>query len=165
VLVLDARYTLVGASRLASLLRRPRRDHGEIHLVGHSVGGAAVLAYLAGWRAGLLPPPAARVRTVVTLDAAVSGLAGVWSGARRYFASASEAQLNGLNAWAAQRDIALLTAANQRDVWSHRPLSDLPYLGVRLGPASGLRVQLNGTVHGWLRRAPQFVDALWGSGE
>ncbi len=165
VLVLDARYTLVGASRLASLLRRPRIDQGEIHLVGHSVGGAAVLAYLAGWRAGLLPPPAARLRTVVTLDAAVSGLAGVWSGARRYFASASEARLNGLNAWAAQRGIALLTAANQRDVWSHRALADLPYLGVRLGPASGLRTQLNGTVHGWLRRAPQFVEAVWGTDE
>jgi hypothetical protein len=165
VLVLDARHTLAGANRLASVLTRPRIEQGEIHLVGHSVGGAAVLAYLAGWRAGLLPPPAAQLRAAVTLDAAVTGLAGVWSGALRYFAGGSEARLNGLSAWAAQRGIALVTASNQRDVWSHRALGDLPYLGLRLGPARGLRVQLNGTVHDWLRRTPQLVEALWASGD
>ena len=56
----------------------------------------------------------------------------------------------------------MLTATNERDAWSHRPLADLPYLGVRVGPAFAWRDQFNGRVHGWLRRTPEFVQAIWG---
>jgi hypothetical protein len=123
------------------------------------------LTYRAGWRAGILPPPRMRLHAALTLDAAVTGLAGVWSGAHRSLARDAGCQLNGLGAWSAEHGIALLTAANERDIWSHRALADLPYLGLRPHPCRGLRAQMNGTIHGWLRRAPQLVEAVWSAGE
>lgn len=164
VLVLDTRHTLTGVEHLARILTGGGLDHGDIHVVGHSVGGATALGYLAGWRAGLFPPPLPRLRTVITLDAAVSGPAAIWSGVRQFLARETQAGLRGLGAWTAEHDITVLTATNERDVWSHRAVSDLPYLGMRLGPSFALRAQLNGTIHGWLRRAPQFVEALWSTG-
>jgi hypothetical protein len=159
----DTRQTGAGARRLVAMLADPRLERGDVHLVGHSVGGAVVLAYLAAWRAGLLPPPRPRLRAAITLDAAVSGVAGVWSGIRGFLDDRTEPALRGLGDWAAERGIAVLTATNERDVWSHRALADLPYLGLRLGPPLALGAQLDGTIHGWLRRTPQLVEALWGS--
>jgi len=125
-----------------------------------------VLAYVAGLRAGANAMPAVRLRAALTLDAAVAGLAGAWSGAKVHLARVTGERvmgegLRGLNAWALERGIRLLTATNERDAWSHRTLADLPYLGVRLGPRFTLRGQVNGTVHGWLRRSPEFVRAIW----
>jgi hypothetical protein len=165
VVVVQARHALAGVDRLAALLQEERFAGSDVHLVGHSVGGATVLAYLAGCRAGLFAPPAARLRAAVTLDAAVEGLAGVWSGAARYLTTTTEAGLQGLGDWAGRQGIALLTACNERDIWSHRAISDLPYLGLRLGPPLALRAQLDGTIHGWLRRTPQLVEALWGAAD
>jgi pimeloyl-ACP methyl ester carboxylesterase len=135
--------------------------HGEAHLIGHSVGGAAVLRYLTGVRAGSLPAPRVRVRAAVTLDAALSGIAGVWSGARTLTGRGASEGLAGLGAWAKLQEINLITICNERDIWSHRAVDDLPYVGLRLGPPFDLGAQLNGAVHGWVRRMPQIVDALW----
>jgi hypothetical protein len=150
-----------GANQLAELLADPRMAGVAAHLIGHSVGGAAILCYLTGVRAGHLPTPAGHVRTAVTLDAAVSGFAGVWSGMRAFARRGETDALHGLGAWALQRGISLLTISNERDIWSHRAIADIPYVGLRLGPPLDLGAQLNGAIHGWLRRMPQVVEALW----
>jgi hypothetical protein len=162
-----------GIAALARLLGRlgegveEGAEAAEAHLVGHSVGGAVILAYLAGLRARAHEAPAIQLRAALTLDAAVAGLAGAWSGAKVHLARVTGERvmgegLCGLNAWALEQGIRLLTATNECDAWSHRTLADLPYLGVRLGPRFTLRGQVNGTVHGWLRRTPEFVHAIWG---
>jgi pimeloyl-ACP methyl ester carboxylesterase len=163
VLAVQVRQAGSGLAQVATLLRQRRMAGCDVHLIGHSVGGAAALAFLARSRIGALPPPLARIRTVVTLDAAVAGVAGAWSGARRCLGTRTEAALHGLGAWAARRGTAVLTACNERDVWSHRAIADLPYVGLTLGPARVLRAQLDGTIHGWLRRTPLLVEALWGA--
>jgi hypothetical protein len=163
---LQFRRAETGAERLADLLADRQLASGEAHLVGHSVGGATLLRYLAGVRAGHLPAPAGRVRAAITLDAALTGIAGLWSGMRSYLdpreldPRENEA-LAGLGAWALQQGIALITMCNERDIWSHRAIDDLPYVGFRLGPPLDLGAQLNGAIHGWLRRMPQVVAALW----
>lgn len=162
IAVLEAGDTVAATQELAACLADGRLSTGNIHVIGHSVGGAAVLAYLAGCREGRFALPGTRLRTAITLDAAVAGLAGLWSGTWRYLGARSEASLSGLGAWAAHSSVALLTACNERDLWSHRALADVPYLGLRLGPAASPRAQLNGSIHGWLRRTPQLVEALWG---
>jgi hypothetical protein len=170
----EARHVAEGIGKLTRLLGEwhaaPQAggDRGApvaAHLIGHSVGGAVVLTYLAGLRARTQSMPPVRIRAVLTLDAAVSGLAGVWSGAKtslRRVTGEGMHGLQGLNAWAADQGIRVLTTTNERDAWSHRPLADLPYLGVRVGPAFAWRDQFNGRVHGWLRRTPEFVQAIWG---
>lgn len=137
-----------------------------IHLVGHSVGGAVILTYLAELRAHPQEMPAVSLRSALTLDAAVSGLAGAWSGAKSYLHrltgnSIMGQSLLGLNQWATEQDMRVLTVSNSGDVWSHNRLADLPYLGVRLGSRLALADQLNGTIHDWLRRTPEFVEAIW----
>jgi hypothetical protein len=158
---LEFRRAEPGSERLAELLAAPHLAHGEAHLVGHSVGGAAVLRYLTGVRAGRLPAPRARVRAAITLDAAVSGIAGVWSGARTFTQRGASEGFVGLGAWAREHDINLITICNERDIWSHRAMDDLPYVGLRLGPPLDLGAQLNGAIHDWLRRMPQVAEALW----
>lgn len=158
---LDAPHIHEGVNTLIDCLADSRLRGGAVHLLGHSVGGATVLAYLAGWRAGLWPAPRLRLRSAVTLDAAVAGVAGVWSGAQRVLAATPDG-LHGMGAWAAAHGIALLTVANRRDWWSHGALGDLPYLGLRSGPRFTLRSQLNGSIHDGIRRMPQLADALWG---
>ncbi|HEV2236554.1 MAG TPA: hypothetical protein VGR57_07820 [Ktedonobacterales bacterium] len=160
---LEFRRALPGSERLAQLLASPRLAGVDAHLVGHSVGGAAVLSYLMGARAGRLPASRARVRAAITLDAALTGVAGMWSGARTFARHGAEERLDELGAWARQRGVNLLTIANERDIWSHRALADLPYVGLRLGPPLDLGAQLNGAVHGWLRRTPEVIEALWPS--
>jgi hypothetical protein len=158
---LEFRRALPGSERLAELLASPQMADMAAHLVGHSVGGAAVLRYLSGVRAGRLPAPRARVSAAITLDAAMSGVAGMWSGARTFARSGSSERLDGLGAWARQHTVNLITISNEHDIWSHRAMADLPYVGLRLGPALDLGAQLNGAVHGWLRRMPEVVAALW----
>lgn len=172
----------VGLSVLLPLLARIGRDvaerdldqaedgrtQGALHLIGHSVGGAVIVAYLAGLRARAHSAPALPLRAALTLDAAVSGLAGVWSGAKSYLHRVTGNHvmaegLRGLNGWAAEQGIWLLTASNHGDLWSHKRLADVPYLGVRLGSRLALRDQIDGTNHDWLRRTPEFVQAIWGS--
>jgi hypothetical protein len=153
--------------RLAASEASQSEPGGALHLIGHSVGGAVVVSYLAGLRARAHKPPELPLRAALTLDAAVSGLAGVWSGAKSYLnrvtgASVMGEGLQGLNDWAADQGIRLLTASNHSDLWSHKRLADLPYLGVRLGSRLALRDQFNGTIHDWLRRTPEFVQAIWG---
>ncbi|HEY7983961.1 MAG TPA: hypothetical protein VID73_07335 [Ktedonobacterales bacterium] len=155
------RRALPGSERLAELLASPRLADVETHLVGHSVGGAAVLSYLTGVRAGRLPAPRARLRAAITLDAALSGVAGVWSGARALARRGSDERLEDLGAWARHHAVNLLTISNERDVWSHRATADLPYVGLKLGPPLDLGAQVNGALHGWLRRMPEVVEALW----
>ena len=163
--IVHVRNVLDGAARLASLLdgRLDGRGAapGQAHLIGHSVGGATILAYLAALRARVFPEPVLPLRAALTLDAAVTGLAGVWSGARSYLKRMTVDGLTGLNEWATQRGVTILTATNERDVWSHRAMADLPYLGLRLGPPFALHSQLDGTIHGWLRSTPQFVRTIW----
>jgi hypothetical protein len=161
VWAIDARHVHEGVNALVSFLMDPRHRAGGVHLIGHSVGGATLLVYLTGWRAGLWPEPRLRLRSAVTLDAAVAGLAGAWSGAQRYL-SAMAGDFPGVGSWAAARGIALLTVANRRDWWSHGALADLPYLGLRSGPPFTLLAQLNGSIHDGVRRMPQLVEALWG---
>lgn len=161
VWAIDARHVHEGVNALVGILTDPRHREGGVHLIGHSVGGATLLVYLTGWRAGLWPEPRLRLRSAVTLDAAVAGLAGAWSGAQRYL-SAMAGDFPGVGSWAAARGIALLTVANRRDWWSHGALADLPYLGLRSGPPFTLRAQLNGSIHDGVRRMPQLVEALWG---
>lgn len=163
VLAVQVRQAGGGLAQVATLLRQRRMAGCDVHLIGHSVGGAAALAFLARSRIGALPPPLARIRTVVTLDAAIAGVAGAWSGARQCLGTRTEAALHELGTWAARRGTAVLTACNERDIWSHRAIADLPYVGLKLGPAHGLRAQLDGTIHGWLRRTPLLVEALWGA--
>jgi hypothetical protein len=163
VAVLQARHTGLGVRQLAALLSDWGPDQGCVHIVGHSVGGATALAYLSAWQAGTLPSPRAPIRTVLTLDAALTGLAGVWSGARQWLGDSPARGLRGLGDWAARNGIAVLTLTNERDVWSHRAISDIPYLGLRLGPRIALRAHLDGSIHGILRRAPAIAEALWGS--
>jgi alpha-beta hydrolase superfamily lysophospholipase len=156
---LNFRRAAPGAVLLAELLTDPRMTGTEAHLIGHSVGGATVLRYLMGVRAGHLPAPTARVRTAITLDAAISGIAGLWSGVDN--ATRQGETLHLLGAWARQHGISVLTISNERDIWSHRAVADLPYVGLRLGPPLDVGAQLNGAIHGWLRRMPQVVEALW----
>jgi hypothetical protein len=164
-----------GLALLLPLLERLQRDEagsplvaeGGLHLIGHSVGGAVIVAYLAGLRSRAHAAPALPLRSALTLDAAVTGLAGVWSGVKSYLHRVTGNHvmaegLHGLNSWADERGIWLLTASNHGDIWSHKRLADLPYLGVRLGSRLALRDQLDGTVHDWLRRTPEFVQAIWG---
>jgi hypothetical protein len=158
---LQFRRAELGAERLAELLADKQMASGEAHLVGHSVGGATLLRYLAGVRAGDLPAPAGRVHAAITLDAALTGIAGLWSGMRSYLDPAEHEAIAGLGAWARQHGIALITICNERDIWSHRAIDDLPYVGFRLGPPLDVGAQLNGAIHGWLRRMPQVVAALW----
>ena len=141
-----------------------------VHLIGHSVGGAVILTYLAHLRENPQEQPPVPLRSVLTLDAAVSGLAGAWSGAKSHLSRLTGYRvmaegLLGLNQWASERSIRVLTVSNSGDMWSHKRLADLPYLGVHLGSRLALADQLNGTIHGWLRRTPEFVDAIWGSPE
>lgn len=164
IVSLEARRAGIGARLLAQLLEAQSSAREAVHLVGHSVGGAAILAYLADIRAGAVPFPPVRLRTAITLDAAVTGVAGVWSGARRSLFETASKRLGGLGAWANQCGVALLTATNERDMWSHRALGDLLYLGLRHGPPRGLLQQIDGTIHGWLRRTPHLAEALWGAG-
>ena len=163
-----------GIGALVRLLRQlgeqaeAAKEDAEAHLVGHSVGGAVALAYLAALRARVHEMPRIRLRAALTLDAAVAGLAGAWSGAKVYLARVTGERvmgdgLRGLNAWALAQGIRILTATNEHDAWSHRTLADLPYLSARLGPRFTLRGQLNGTVHDFLRRTPEFVRAVWGT--
>jgi hypothetical protein len=159
-----------GLAALLPLLQRLARDEpsGGAHLIGHSVGGAVIVSYLAGLRARVHAQPELPVRAALTLDAAVSGLAGVWSGAKSYLHRVTGNRvmgegLHGLNDWATGQGIRLLTASNHGDLWSHKRLADLPYLGVRLGSRLALRDQLDGTIHDWLRRTPEFVQAIWGT--
>jgi hypothetical protein len=165
----EARRVEDGLADLLSLLQGIERSKSSsgAHLIGHSVGGAVIVSYLAGLRARMHTPPELPVRAALTLDAAVSGLAGVWSGAKSYLHRVTGNRvmgegLFGLNDWAADQGIRLLTASNHRDLWSHQRLADVPYLGVRLGSRFALRDQLNGTIHDWLRRTPEFVHAIWG---
>lgn len=161
VVSLQTRRVMEGMRQLMSLLERQAATHDGVHLVGHSVGGATVLTYLAALRAGRLPIPPLRLRTAITLDAAVTGMAGIWSGARRALLETTSKRLNGLGAWAAQQGVALVTASNEWDVWSHRALGDLPYVMLKPERSLSLLRQLDGTIHGWLRRTPQLVEALW----
>ncbi len=158
-----------GLDRLLALLQRLGCGEGDsgAHLIGHSVGGAVIVAYLAGLRARVHAAPELPLRAALTLDAAVSGLAGAWSGAKSYLHRVTGNHvmaegLRGLNDWAAERGTLLLTASNHGDLWSHKRLADLPYLGVSLGSRLALRDQVNGTIHDWLRRTPEFVQAIWG---
>lgn len=157
-------------SDLIAQVRAPSEDESSapsgVHLVGHSVGGAVILSYLAELRAHPQEMPAVPVCSALTLDAAVSGLAGAWSGAKSYLHRLTGNRimgqsLLGLNQWASEQGIRVLTVSNSGDMWSHNRLADLPYLGVRLGSRLALADQLNGTIHDWLRRTPEFVEAIW----
>ncbi|HEY7832380.1 MAG TPA: hypothetical protein VIG30_02340 [Ktedonobacterales bacterium] len=163
IISLETRRVGPAIRLLVDLLGSSPSTRETVHLVGHSVGGAAILTYLAQVRANRLPLPAPRLRTAITLDAAVSGVAGVWSGARRALGTTVGRGMDGLGVWAARRGLALVTATNRHDIWSHRALGDLAYLPFRLGPPRGALRQLDGTIHGWLRRTPHLVEALWGA--
>lgn len=161
VVPLQMRCVSAGIRQLISLLEHQATGREAVHLVGHSVGGATVLTYLAALRAGRLPLPPLRLRTAITLDAAVTGISGIWSGARRSLRETASHRLNGLGAWAAQRGVALVTASNEWDIWSHRALGDLPYVALQPDHQYSLVRQLDGTIHGWLRRTPHLVEELW----
>jgi pimeloyl-ACP methyl ester carboxylesterase len=156
-----AHHTREGAKILAHLLSEQQWAGSGVHVVGHSVGGASALAYLAQLRAGLVEQPIARLRSVITLDAPVSGLASIWTGTRQTLGASAHQALRRMGAWAADQDISLLTACNERDLWSHRAIADLPYVGMRLGPRYGVLAQINGRIHGLLRRTPELVEAIW----
>jgi pimeloyl-ACP methyl ester carboxylesterase len=164
--MLDVRRVISGIDALSRVLqslgeRAP--ETAEAHVIGHSVGGAVVLTYLAALRAQVHSPPPVRLRVALSLDAAVAGLAGLWSGAKSYLLDLADDGLHGLHDWAEDQGIAMLTASNEGDVWSHRRLGDLPYLGARFGSRLALRDQCNGSIHDWLRRTPEFVQAVWGT--
>ncbi len=153
-----------GVEQLASLLAKLASEAERAHLIGHSAGGAIALAYLAAARAGRIAAPQIPVRSVITLDAAVGGaggVAGIWSGATRYLREMGQTRWDELRQWATDQGIIVLTVANTRDMWSHRALGDLPYLGLRLGPSLALFSQLDGAIHDMLRRMPQLVQAIW----
>ncbi len=151
-----------GVARLAALLGAHADEPGEAHVIGHSAGGATVLGYLAGLRNGALALPGMPIRSAITLDASVSGLAARWSDVRSYLRDVAGSGWQELSAWSQERGISVLTASNELDIWSHRALADLPYLGVRIGPTLTFRRQLNGVMHDVLRRTPQVVHAVWG---
>jgi pimeloyl-ACP methyl ester carboxylesterase len=159
--LLHAHHTRQGAGALALLLSSEQLAGVSVHLVGHSVGGASALAYLAQLRAGLVEPPRARLRAVITLDAPVVGIASIWTGTRQTLGASAPQALQRLGTWAAGHHIGLLTACNERDLWSHRAIADLPYVGMRLGPRFAALAQINGRIHGLLRRAPDLVEAIW----
>jgi hypothetical protein len=159
--LLAEHHTRVGVEDLAYELSRTQLAGVGVHLVGHSVGGGAALAYLAELRAGIVDQPLARLRSVVTLDASVFGIAGVWTGTRQTLRAGAARAFKGLGAWSAERGIGVLTACNERDMWSHRAIADLPYVGMRLGPRHGTLSQIDGRIHGLLRRTPELVEAIW----
>jgi hypothetical protein len=163
LMLLDIDGARQGMRQLVSVLADPALGSGKVHLVGHSSGGLALLLYLARWRAGAIQPPLAQVRTAFTLHAAALSLDGVRLRARRLSAT-SLSRLSGLGRWTAQQGIALLTVCNEREWWSHRALADIPYLGLQLGSAVGLRGQLDGTMHDLIRRLPQLAEAVWSDG-
>ena len=163
--LLHARHTREGAAALVRLLNGERLAGRGAYVVGHSVGGASALAYLAQLQAGLVEEPLAHLRSVITLDAPVAGIASIWTGTRQTLGASAPQALQRLGAWAADHDIGLLTACNERDLWSHRAIADLPYVGMRLGPRFGTLAQINGRIHGLLRRTPELVEAIWTSTE
>jgi pimeloyl-ACP methyl ester carboxylesterase len=150
-----------GITQLSSLLAAHADEAGAAHLIGHSAGGAIALAYLAALREGHIGGPQLSVRSVITLDAAVEGVSGIWSGATRYLRRSGGQGWDGLHRWAAAQGITVLTVANKRDTWSHHALGNLPYLGLRLGPSLALFSQLDGAIHDMLRRMPQLVQVIW----
>jgi pimeloyl-ACP methyl ester carboxylesterase len=149
------------AHLLECLETLPVADGGGVHLIGHSAGGAASLAYLLALQANLLNMPRLPIRTVITLDAAVSGLAGTWTGMQHFRRYVVGADFRDLGPWAREHSISVLTIANRRDVWSHKALGTIPYLGLSLGPALAFRSHFDGTIHEELRSAPQLIQAVW----
>ncbi len=75
----EVHFARIAGQRLAQLLNAAQGS-GQIYLFGHSAGGSAVLQYLADLRDGLVPNPARPIRAVVTMDAAVTGPARIWTG-------------------------------------------------------------------------------------
>jgi hypothetical protein len=150
---------------LAWLLARLAACRGSesagAHVIGHSAGGTAALAYLAGLRAGIFPMPGLALRSVITLDAAVHGLAGRWTNLHGFLRRAARTDLRGLGTWAREHGIALLTIANEHDLWSHPALDDIPYLRVPIGMPGALRAHLDGSIHAELRNSAQIIEALW----
>ncbi len=160
IALIDVHRPDEGSEQLAHLLAKPVPISGDIHLVGHSVGGTAVLAYLAHRRADRLPRTRRSIRSALALDAAVRGFRLTPGG---HVSGKDRASLGGLGAWASQQDITLLTISNECDWWSHRPIADIPYLGLRLGTTLPLRAQFDGQMHDQARRSTALIEALWGS--
>ena len=76
----ETHFARLAGPRIAQLLSTLPNEFDAIYLFGHSAGGSAVLQYLADLRDGVAPAPALPIRAVLTLNAAVSGPARLWTG-------------------------------------------------------------------------------------
>ncbi len=190
----EVHFARLAGQRIARLLANLPQGEGHIYLFGHSAGGAAILQYLADLRDGLVPSPARPIRAALTLDAAVSGPARVWTGwpvaperpgrldrfipkVRRYVQLNGERMrwhrhvswardymqlpFRGLGAWAREQGIAVLTASNLADAFSHAILDDLPYLEMHIGRRFDLKGIITGRTHLNIQRDPRVPHFLW----
>jgi pimeloyl-ACP methyl ester carboxylesterase len=76
----EVHFARLAGQRIARLAAALPQGDGQMYLFGHSAGGAAVLQYLADLRDGSVPAPALPIRAALTLNAAVSGPARLWTG-------------------------------------------------------------------------------------
>jgi pimeloyl-ACP methyl ester carboxylesterase len=80
VCYVETHFARIAGQRIAQLVSALPPGTGEIYIIGHSAGASAVLQYLADLREEVVPPPSRPIRAVLTLDAAVTGIARAWTG-------------------------------------------------------------------------------------
>ncbi len=67
----------------------------------------------------------------------------------------------GLGAWARDRGMTILTVSNSADTFTHGPLDDLPFLGLKIGRRFDLRGLVTGKTHLCVQRDPRVAPFLW----
>lgn len=138
----------------------PVTPDGRIHIVGHSVGALAVIRlveYLRRHEADV----SSRLASVVSLDAASSGLH--WSGAAHIWAKRATPTptLTGLGAWTAAHGVCYIELTNESDWWSVGRFADAAYVAVHCEKRIWPRDQFNGVAHDQVRRWPLLAEQLW----
>lgn len=125
-----SRLAPTGAADLARALAE-NKESGDVHIVGTSAGGSAVVSYLSQAMRGEVPRDN-RIRSVLIIDAPLGYrirlkagdiVTGLLSG---FQASAMKTDVqSGLGQWVKLADIAILTVDTEQDTVSSDPIPDV----------------------------------------